>query len=332
MGVTAVDRAGHAIIKLKWCSGLADSRRTNLIAITEIGVRASGPVRYWRVLDTRDRIARIFRARIAVIYHEWCSGLADSCRTNLIAITKIGVRAPRARPVLACAGHPGPDRTNPPCTNCRHLPRVVFRTCHRMNRSRRSEHQGAVMTAGAKHHGSRNSSRSTYILARYLESQILGGQSRPFLRTNRRSSPRPPALLNANRGWSQDLQPRPRQESDRLCLDNSTFQPKRSPRHDHNLIVAAARKRSRILHSDKHIGTSGNHRLDRRQCMAGAITDYAIKVVATLDPDDPASLAAIKKALKPLDVVRERASHPGTPEETPEVPPVDPTTPVPEDT
>ena len=66
--------------------------------------------------------------------------------------------------------------------------------------------------------------------------------------------------------------------------------------------------------------------------LAGAITDYAIKVVATLDPDDPASLEAIKKALKPLDVVRERASHPGTPEETPEIPPVDPTTPVPEDT
>jgi hypothetical protein len=64
--------------------------------------------------------------------------------------------------------------------------------------------------------------------------------------------------------------------------------------------------------------------------VAESITDYSVKVLATVDPDDPETEKAAKRALRAIDVVRERAarSAPAT-ADAPDLPPANPTTPVP---
>jgi hypothetical protein len=66
------------------------------------------------------------------------------------------------------------------------------------------------------------------------------------------------------------------------------------------------------------------------QAVAEAITDYCVKVLATVEPDEPETAAAARKALKAIDVVRARAVRrtPAT-GDAPDLPPADPGTPVP---
>ncbi len=43
--------------------------------------------------------------------------------------------------------------------------------------------------------------------------------------------------------------------------------------------------------------------------VAAAIADYCAEVLATADPEDPATAEAAKKALKPIDVIRGRTTR-----------------------
>jgi len=66
------------------------------------------------------------------------------------------------------------------------------------------------------------------------------------------------------------------------------------------------------------------------QRLTRTIEDYCIKVLATAEPDDPATEQAVRKALKPIEIIRERASRSaGSSSNDADLPPAGPTSAVP---
>ena len=67
--------------------------------------------------------------------------------------------------------------------------------------------------------------------------------------------------------------------------------------------------------------------------LCDALAAYATKIVATVDPDDDSTLVAARAALTPIDVCRAQIAARGvadSPVADSSLPPVSPTTPIPE--